>query len=261
MKPALAGVALAIAITTAMDATGYSLFSALPLMPLAALFWYLQKLSRTDVGLTAGRPVYYGLALAYPAAVLGLIAAVAAVNGVVDASGADWSKVWLNVALGSSVGTLMVLLTEEGFFRGWLWGSLARAGWSDVKVLAATTLAFTAWHVSAVTLDTGFDVPAGEVPIYLLNATLFGAVMGMLRLLSGSVIVPGVCHAVWNGFDYPLFGFGERVGALGIAETELYGPEVGLLGLMLNALFAGLLGFLLIAALAKRRANPLESDT
>ena len=38
MKYAILGSVLAIAITTAMDATGYSMFSALPLFPLAAIF-------------------------------------------------------------------------------------------------------------------------------------------------------------------------------------------------------------------------------
>ncbi len=259
MKLALFGVVLAIAITTAMDATGFTLYSALPLAPLAGLFWFVERLSRAEIGLTAGRPSAYALALAYPLVVLGLIAGVAAVNGAVDVSGADWGKVSLNIALGSTVGILMGLLTEEGFFRGWLWASLARAGQSDVRVLAITSLAFTAWHVSVVSFDTGFDVPAGEIPIYLLNVTLFGAVMGILRLLSRSVIVPSVCHAVWNGIDYPLFGFGENVGALGIEQTQLYGPEVGLLGLMLNAVFAGLLGFVVIAALAKRRVSDTKS--
>ena len=73
--------------------------------------------------------------------------------------------------------------------------------------------------------------------MYLVNATLLGAVWGILRMVSGSVLVPAVCHAVWNGFDYPLYGFGEKSGALGIQETHLFGPEVGLLGILLNALF------------------------
>lgn len=37
--------------------------------------------------------------------------------------------------------------------------------------------------------------------------------------------------------DYPLFGFGEKLGALGIRETHIYGPEVGILGIGLNLLF------------------------
>ena len=55
---------------------------------------------------------------------------------------------------------------------------------------------------------------------------------------TGSVVVPSVCHAVWNGLDYPLYGFGEKVGALGIEQTHIYGPEVGWLGMVLNVIFA-----------------------
>lgn len=71
-RPAITGVIVAITITTAMDATGYSMFSALPLFPLLGLFWYLQKFSRRDIGLTWGDPESYGWALAYPLVVLGL---------------------------------------------------------------------------------------------------------------------------------------------------------------------------------------------
>ncbi|MDH3664242.1 MAG: CPBP family intramembrane metalloprotease, partial [Alphaproteobacteria bacterium] len=127
--------------------------------------------------------------------------------------------------------------------RGWLWAALKRAGQTDTQVLIWTSLAFTLWHVSAISLDTGFDVPADEIPIYLINATLVGAVFGMLRMASGSVVVPSVCHAVWNGIDYPLYGFGEKVGALGIEQTHIYGPEVGVLGLGLNLVFAATLWF------------------
>ena len=54
---------------------------------------------------------------------------------------------------------------------------------------------------------------------------------------TGSVAVPAVCHAPWNGLDHPLCGFGEKVGALGIEETHYFGPEVGILGIGLNAAF------------------------
>ncbi len=63
----------------------------------------------------------------------------------------------------------------------------------------------------------------------------------MLRLISGSVLVASVSHGVWNGVDYPLFGFGTKVGALGIAETAIYGTEVGILGLIVNVVFAAAL--------------------
>jgi hypothetical protein len=57
-------------------------------------------------------------------------------------------------------------------------------------------------------------------------------------MMTGSIVVPSVSHAVWNGIDYPLFGFGEKTGALGIEQTHVFGPEVGVLGVVLNLAFA-----------------------
>ncbi len=68
----------------------------------------------------------------------------------------------------------MVMITEEGVFRGWLWASLKRAGKSDREVLVRTSVAFIIWHVAAVILDTGFDLPSKESPIYLINRLIFG---------------------------------------------------------------------------------------
>jgi membrane protease YdiL (CAAX protease family) len=249
LLPAIAGIAAAIAVTTILDATGHSLFSALPLFPLALLLWYAQSFSRQEVGLVAGPARAYGLAVAYPAVVLAAIGAVALGVGAVDTAGTDWNKTLLNVSLMSTTGILMGLITEEGFFRGWLWASLRRAGQSELQVLLWTSVAFTAWHISAITLDTGFSVPAREIPIYLVNATLLGLNWGMLRALSGSIVVSSVCHAVWNGIDYPLYGFGEKPGALGIEQTHIFGPEVGWVGIVFNLLVA-----MLFFALLRRRS-------
>jgi membrane protease YdiL (CAAX protease family) len=238
---AVVGVVLAIAITTAMDATGYTMFSALPLLALTVLFWILLKLSRAEMGLKWGSPRAHAFGLAYPVFVLGVCALVAVAAGGVDVSEADWGKAGLNMVLMSSTGILMALLTEEGFFRGWLWGALDRSGRGPAYTLIGTTVAFTLWHVSPITLDTGFDVPARQVPVYLINATAIGAVWGMLRWWSGSAVVASVSHAVWNGLTYPLFGFGEGVGALGIARTDIFGPEVGILAIPLNLAFAAFL--------------------
>ena len=243
--PAIVGVAAAIAVTTAMDASGYSLFSALPLFPLALLFWYAQRIPRRDIGLVLGPAHTYGLALAYPVLVLGAIGVIAFMAGAIDTSGTDWEKALLNVGLMSTTGILMGLITEEGFFRGWLWASLRKAGQTELQVLLWTSLAFTVWHISAITLDTEFSVPPREIPIYLVNATLLGLNWGMLRALSGSIVVPSVCHAVWNGIDYPLFGFGEKSGALGIEQTHIFGPEVGWMGIVFNLAVAAMLFALL----------------
>lgn len=241
MKRPIIGLLAAIAITTAMDANGLSVFSALPLLLLTGVFWYWERLSAKEIGLVWGRSRGHGLAVLYPLLVLGTITLIVFLLGAVDLSGADWNKAGLNMALMSSVGVIMVLLTEEGFFRGWLWASLKRAGLNDRQVLVRTSIAFSLWHISAVSLETGFDLPAPQIPVYLVNAVVIGAIWGMLRLISGSVLVTSVSHAVWNGLDYPLFGFGSKIGTLGITETAIYGPEVGVLGLIVNTVFAAAL--------------------
>jgi membrane protease YdiL (CAAX protease family) len=237
----LLGVLVAIAITTTMDASGLSAFSALPLFPLLLLFWYAERLPRRSVGFTLGRWRHYGLAVLHPASVLGALALVAAATGAVDVSKTDWTKAGLNTAIVAVSTVLVAILTEEGFFRGWLWASLERAGATPVGALLWSSVAFSLWHLSAVVLKTGFDVPGVQIPVFMINAAVMGAVWGVLRWVSGSVVVASVSHGVWNGMAYVLFGFGTRTGALGIADTAVYGPEVGVLGLGLNVVFLVLL--------------------
>ena len=239
-RPVL-GVLLAIAITTAMDATGLTAFSALPLCPLLVLFWYLGRFSRTQMGFVWGQWKHYALATLHPIIVIGIIVLSAAVAGAIDISKTEWPKVWLNFALVSSSTFLIVAITEEGFFRGWLWGSLVRAGQNPRGVLIYSSIAFALWHLSPVLLDTGFNPPPAQIPVFILNAAVLGAIWGLLRGISGSVLVASLAHGLWNGGAYVLFGFGTRTGALGIENTALYGPEIGMLGLGLNVLFAAAL--------------------
>jgi membrane protease YdiL (CAAX protease family) len=234
-------VVLAIAITTGMDATGYAAFSSLSLLPLFLLFWWWLGFSRKDIGFKVGPPTPYAVAVFYPILLMGLMALVAVLTGVIDLSATDWNKTMFNLLVGGTSTVLVSMVTEEGFFRGWLWAGLQRIGYSDRATLIATSLLFMAWHISAISLDTGFDIPAKEIPIYLINATLLGLSWGLLRQWSGSIVVTSVCHGVWNGLAYAFFGFGEHVGALGIEQTWIFGPEVGLLGIAANAIVVVLL--------------------
>jgi membrane protease YdiL (CAAX protease family) len=220
-----------------MDATGLANFSALPLFPLVALFWCLGKFSRREMGFVLRRWSDYGVAVLYPVVVMGGIALVAAAAGAVDLSQTDWRKAGINLALIAISTVLVSIVTEEGFFRGWLWASLIRAGKSPGTALIWTSAAFSLWHLSAVALPTGFNLPWTQIPVYMVNATLLGAVWGVLRWRSGSIVVAGVSHGLWNGLAYVLFGYSAKVGALGIAKTALFGPEVGLLGVVANGLF------------------------
>jgi membrane protease YdiL (CAAX protease family) len=231
---------MAIAITTAMDASGLFAFSALALFPLMIFFWYWERLSRTEMGFIWGRPRHYGLALLHPCLVQGLLILVAWLTGAMEPGKTNWRNASINFAVVAVSTILVAIITEEGFFRGWLWASLKRSGQDSRAVLISTSVAFALWHLSAVLLDTGFNPPPAQVPLFIVNAAAIGAIWGTLRLLSGSIIVSSVCHGVWNGGAYVLFGFGTKTGVLGIQATGLYGPEVGILGLVMNIFFAAL---------------------
>jgi len=232
---ALLGALAAIAVTTAMDATGLTMFSALPLFPLAAFFWWLQRFQRREVGLARGGPGrLYAIAALYPVAVMAAASLIALVAGQIDISKTEWGTAAINLFVGGVMTVLVAIITEEGFFRGWLWASLRRAGMDSRGALIWSSVAFALWHVSAVSFGGDYGLPPARIPIFLANALLLGLAWGILREISGSVVVAAVAHGVWNGFAYTLFAFGERVGALGVERTWIHGPEVGIVGLVLN---------------------------
>ncbi|MBV9061397.1 MAG: CPBP family intramembrane metalloprotease [Alphaproteobacteria bacterium] len=250
------GIFLAVTITSTMDATGLLAFSALPLFPLIVLFWFLQRFSRIETGFVWGVARPYLLAMLYPLLVIGILLLTAAMSGAIGTAHTDWRKAGLNLALVSVSTVLVAIITEEGFFRGWLWASLRRTGMQPIWVLVASSLAFSLWHWSAVVFDTGFNPSPTQIPVFMVNAAVMGAIWGFLRWISGSVIVSSVSHGFWNGMAYVLFGFGKKAGALGVANTALFGPEIGILGLALNAAFAVVLFLWWRRAQAVEMASP-----
>lgn len=234
---ALAASLVAIATTAAMDFNGLGALSALTLIFVSLGFYFTNKPTKLELGLTWGKGSDYLTALAYPAiiTVLTILISIGLLGETIQ--WLEEKAVYINLAAGLIIGPLMVLITEEGFFRGWLWATLKRAGLSDQRVLTVTTLVFTVWHITAVTTGGSYGLPMHQVPIYLINAVLMSQVWGHLRAATGSILVPTLCHAVWNAIIYGCFGFGENVGALGFEQTELLGPEVGYLGILLNGLF------------------------
>lgn len=234
-------VALSIAITATMDATGLTAFSALPLCPIMFAMWYLDKIPASRLGFVWSKLPYYMLAILYPLVVMSSLCVAAVLAGEMRISQIDWSKGWRNALL-AAVGTILIaLVTEEGFFRGWLWSALESRGSSKARVVITTAVLFAAWHISVVAFKTGFDVPVNQVPIFLGNALLLGVIWGIMRAMSGSIVVTSVSHGVWNGLAYELFGFGTKTGILGIHDTAKFGPEVGILGLAFNVAFAAVL--------------------
>ena len=231
------GAALAIASTTLLDAIGFGINVAL-LIPLFFLLWYLQRLSRVEIGIVWGPWRDYAVAILYPLVVIALVVLIASLSGAVALGKADWSK-----ALGTFLTELLVsiplaIVTEEGIFRGWLWASLLRAGVAPLSVLVWTSAAFAAWHISTALLPTAFRPPLVQVPVYIVNAGVIGFVWAQMRRRSGSIVVTSVSHSLWNALAYSLFGTGTTLGVLGIKNTAVFGPELGFVGLGLNLLFA-----------------------
>lgn len=228
--------AAAIAITATMDAAGFATFSALPLLPLGLLFWLITRHSWEAWGIKLGKLSDYGLALAYPVFVMGVISIVLVLMGQTF-NDVDWNKALLNaVAIGGS-SILATYLTEEGFFRGSLFAGFKGAGFDSRRVVVFSSIIFAVWHVSWATVAEEGKLPLTEFPIYILNSALLGLVWGLLRHLSSSVLVASVSHGVWNGMAYTFFGLGGQTGFLAISDPYLYGPERGFLGIALNTLF------------------------
>jgi membrane protease YdiL (CAAX protease family) len=251
LRPVLAVLA-AIGITATMDASGLANLSALPLFPLLVLFWAWGRESRASAGFAWGSPRGYLLAALWPLLVVGALVLVALAAGAVDVSHTSWGRALRNLALTVIVTFVLAILTEEGFFRGWLWASLSRAGLPPSAVLLLTSIAFALWHVSTVTLDTAFSLPPAQIAVYLGVAVVVGVILGLLRSLSGSVVVASMGHGLWNGISYVLFGVGTHAGALGITNSAMLGPESGILGLAANVIFAA--GLWLLGS--PLRANP-----
>jgi uncharacterized protein len=236
----LIGVLVAVSVTTLLDAHHLSAFSALPLLPITVVLWRLDGFPRGAVGLAWGHAADYAWAVLYPVIIMAALTALAFATTDARVATVEWSKGLKNAATVGAATIGAALLTEEAFFRGWLWAALARCRLGTHAILVASSLAFALWHVSAVVLPTGFDLPRRQIPAFLANAFVLGVVWGLMRLRSGSIVVSSVSHGIWNGLAYSFFGFGLKTGALGLQHTAVFGPESGSIGLALNIAGAAL---------------------
>ena len=202
--------------------------------------WAVQRLTRREVGIAIGDSKSYFLALAYAVGIIGCVALGAWAAQLIDLKDYSASTVFRRLTLNFLVTLVLALVTEEGFFRGALWGSCERAGFSPAKTIIWTSFAFGLWHFAVPIIDPDFSQPLSKVPQYVIGSTVFGVAMGLLRLRSGSIIVTSLCHAVWNASVYTFFGAGEKIGQLGISDSSIWDPERGYAGLVLAVLVAAL---------------------
>ncbi len=88
---------------------------------------------RKSLGIAFGRWPHYGLAILHPLAIIGAIALVGLSAGIIETGKIDWPKAGADFLTVAAFTIPLGLLTEEGFFRGWLFGAFDRAGMSELK--------------------------------------------------------------------------------------------------------------------------------
>jgi len=114
---------------------------------------------------------------------------------------------------------IVATMGEELGWRGFLLPRLVKSGMNEWQALAASGAIWGIWHAPLVA--RGWDFWGHPVlgPIMMVVfCTMFGIVVGWLRLASGSVWVPAFAHGVLNGatpaavsllvpgFDYAIAG-------------------------------------------------------
>ena len=248
--PALGSIAVLVISPFVTALTGKVNAYALVLLPLVLLMWVVTRLSSRYLGIGLGNLSAYVLSLLYPIAVMVLTGIVGWLTGGIQANNILVSDVGRRVLYLFLIYLIGALLTEEVFFRGWLWGALEKRGFTLRARLVWTGGVFSLWHFAVTIILPELQFSPFVVPIYLGNIFLIGLFFGLLRQKSGSILAPSVCHALWNALLYTLYGTGDMAGALDISSPRLFDPERGLLGLLLN-----LIAVILLWRIAARREN------
>lgn len=211
--------------------TGDETWYALPLFGAIVVAWATRRVSARDIGLRSGRGVY-GRATLLPLAIVGSAVWIATILGATRVGTPPLATLALQVSTMAILTTLGTVVSEDGFFRGALWGLLERAGRSADAILLWTATASMVWALPLFAPQAG---ATQALAVHALNLWLLALGWGILRLLSGSLLVAAWAHGLWNGLAYTLFGFGGAAGALGVADPVRFDPERGWLGVALNA--------------------------
>lgn len=211
---------------------------ALVIFPIILVLVYLTKMNGKELGLEFGSLRDYIWAILYPASICLVIIIIAWVTGnIIDTKYSN--EMTGKIAYLFFYTFILAFATEEGFFRGWLFGILERDHINPKLILILTALAFASWHLPLFFLNPSFTW--SMLPIYITGGIIGGLTFGLLRYISGSIIVSSFSHAIWNTVVYILFGFGSSIGILGIKMTNIFSPESGLLGLIFGLAFMAIL--------------------
>jgi membrane protease YdiL (CAAX protease family) len=236
--PVVATIAGLLLSPVLEKATKSEIMYNLALTALVIVFWIIFRFSRAAMGIKWGHWRIYIISLLYPIIIMGIIVVIVGVAGEMSLESDSWGKPLLKGLLMFAATIIGALITEDGFFRGSLWAVLRNADIGRGWTLLWTSAAFGLWHLPVAIFEPEFALQATVIPVYIINAFLIGIAWGALRMWSGSIVVPSVCHGIWNAMTYTLFGYGQKAGLLGVTRYWLYGPERGLLGLALNTVVA-----------------------
>ncbi|KPK89811.1 hypothetical protein AMJ80_09260 [bacterium SM23_31] len=216
-----------------------SFIYALILFPMTLFLWYLSRIPKNRIGIKFGDLRSVLIAAFYPIFVTSSIIVVLLFFSDAHFAHPSFSILIKNMFILLTATFIVALLTEEGFFRGWLWSILEAAYFTNWIILFWTSLVFSLWHYYAVVfLASETTLPSTIVPIYLINILLVGINFGLIRLLSGSIIICSVSHSMWNALLYSIFGHGTNTGILSEFNYQLFDPERGYMGIIINILVA-----------------------
>ncbi|MFC1726376.1 CPBP family intramembrane glutamic endopeptidase [candidate division KSB1 bacterium] len=229
--------------------TGIDSLYVIVLIPLLFVLWRLSGLHWTSIGLITGTKHGYILSLLYPVWVI-----LAAVLILLGTGNLQTSAISLDTVVQIVTAFLFtfigVIFTEEGFFRGWLWGILEKNEYRSSIVLIWTSYLYCLWHLAAVLVLPDLRMPFTSIPVYVFNILLIGFNFGLIRQISGSIFPSSIAHSLWNALLYPLFGYGTTTGALNLSSYKIFDPERGYIGTGLNLII-----FMVLWKLSQKRAS------
>jgi membrane protease YdiL (CAAX protease family) len=123
---------------------------------------------------------------------------------------------------------LGVAVGEEAIFRGYLLTGLD-AVWGRWRALSIMMIVFGSFHLIAYS-EGGLQ--SGTLALAILLATLFGGLLGLVYLRTGSLWVPVILHFAWNFVESDLLNLSgdltnpNLIGALTHLEMPLSLTEV-----------------------------------
>lgn len=125
----------------------------------------------------------------------------------------------VNDLLISWVLMLLVAVTEEVAFRGFVLGHLLNAGINRFTALLLSSALFSLMHI----FNPNFSV------IAFLNIFLAGVLMGSTYVYTRNLCFPIALHLFWNWFQGPVLGFGVSGGNYDNTLLTLNFPEENLI--------------------------------